>query len=302
MNWQRWLEAKRMGAIDPDHTARYHGGGKGGAAPDYRGAATQEAQASKENLNTQTWANRPTMNTPWGSQTWDTKANIDPATGQPVTQWTSNINLSPEQQASLDSQQRITQGRSGAAETLLGQATGAFQTPFDWNSLPDKPGNLADAQSSAYERMSQMLQPGRTQQQGALDTKLANMGLPMGSEAGRRANMQLSDQFATQDRQMLGQAMQEGRSDIGAQQTQRGAAIAEEAQRRGMSLNELNALLTGQQVSMPSMPGFQNAGVAQSPNLMGAMQQQTAYNQSQGPDIGSLVGTAASLAPMAAMI
>ena len=299
MNIQRFIEALREGCIDPVHAARYHGGGKkGGDKPDYRGAAIEEAQAGKQNLTQQTWANRPTINTPFGQQSWDSSATVDPATGQPVTQWTQNTTLSPEAQSALDAQQRIQQGRSGAAETLLGQATGAFQTPFDWNSLPDKPGNLADAQSGAYERMRQMLEPGRTQQQATLDTKLANMGLPMGSEAGRRANMQLSDQFGAQDRQMLGQAMQEGRSDISAQQTQRGAAIAEEAQRRGMSLNELNALLTGQQVSMPSMPGFQNAGVAQAPQLSAALQQQTAFNQSQGPDIGQLVGTGASLAAM----
>lgn len=35
--------------------------------------------------------------------------------------------------------------------------------------------------------------------------------------------------------------------------------IAEEMQRRGFSLNEINALISGQQVGMPSMPGFQNA-------------------------------------------
>lgn len=41
--------------------------------------------------------------------------------------------------------------------------------------------------------------------------------------------------------------------------TQRQQQIAEAMQQRGFSLNEINALLTGQQVSMPQMPGFQNA-------------------------------------------
>lgn len=43
-------------------------------------------------------------------------------------------------------------------------------------------------------------------------------------------------------------------------QTQlRQQAIAEAMQRRGFSLNEINALLYGQQVGMPSMPGFNTA-------------------------------------------
>jgi hypothetical protein len=50
--------------------------------------------------------------------------------------------------------------------------------------------------------------------------------------------------------------------------------IAEQMQRRGMSLNEMNALLSGQQVSMPQMPGFQAAQRSETPNILGATQMQ----------------------------
>jgi hypothetical protein len=69
-------------------------------------------------------------------------------------------------------------------------------------------------------------------------------------------------------------------------------AIAEEAQRRGMSLNEMNALLSGQQVSMPTMPSFMGASRAETPNILGATQmgydaQLGAYNaqQAQGANM-----------------
>ena len=42
------------------------------APPDYTGAALAEAQASKENLLSQNYANRPTQITPWGTETWST--------------------------------------------------------------------------------------------------------------------------------------------------------------------------------------------------------------------------------------
>ncbi len=48
------------------------GKGKAPAAPDYLGAAQQQAAASKELTNIQNFANRPTINTPFGSQSWDT--------------------------------------------------------------------------------------------------------------------------------------------------------------------------------------------------------------------------------------
>jgi hypothetical protein len=75
------------------------------------------------------------------------------------------------------------------------------------------------------------------------------------------------------------QAQQYGQSaaSINQQQQLRNSAIAEEAQRRGMPLNELNALLTGQQVSMPQMPSFSPAAQGQTPDLLGAAQAQGQY-------------------------
>ncbi len=82
-------------------------------------------------------------------------------------------------------------------------------------------------------------------------------------------------------------------------------AIAEQMQRRGMSLNEMNALLTGQQVGMPQMPRFNASGVAETPQLLNAanMQYQAgmdAFNaQQQG--MANTMGGLSSLASTAFM-
>ena len=276
-------------------------------APHYEEAAQTQAASSKDITSQQTYANRPTINTPWGTQSWTTGSAIDPSTGKPYTTWTQNNALTPEAQASLDSQQRIQEGRSGAAETLLGQATGAFQKPFDWEGAPKTPGSVSDAQKAAYETMSASLEPGRTRTRDALETRLANQGLARGTEAFKNAQRDQGDVFAQQDKNVLAQAMSEGRSDVATQQQMRQAAIAEEAQRRGMPLNELNALLTGQQVSMPSMPSFNQAGASQAEQALAAAQSRgdfeltrNAQKQASQPDIGSMVGSAASLAGAAA--
>jgi hypothetical protein len=62
--------------------------------------------------------------------------------------------------------------------------------------------------------------------------------------------------------------------------TLRSQKIAEEAQRRGMSLNELNALLTGQQVSMPGFASTPQAGKSTGVDYTGAAQDQ--YNAALG--------------------
>jgi len=288
-----------------------------GSTPDYTGAAMQQALASKEATNIQTWANRPQINTPWGQQTWQSQATVDPATGQPVTSWQTDINLTPEQQSALDAQMRIGAGKSAGAETLVGQAVQNFQTPMNWNAIPGRaaalrPQDYASEQQRAYGIMSQMLQPGRQQEQAALETKLANMGLPRGSQAWEREMASMRDRFSQQDKSMMAQALAEGRLNVGGQfgmqqqaaefaEKQRQAAIGEEAQRRGMTLNELNALLTGSQVSMPQMPSFSQATKSETPQLLQAAQMQGQANESGGMDWGSLIGTAAKVGGMAMM-
>jgi hypothetical protein len=119
-------------------------------------------------------------------------------------------------------------------------------------------------------------------QASALD--LANM------QAGNQAMSQqygLNQQYANQQNQLRQQA------------------IAEQMQRRGMSLNEMNALLSGQQVQMPNMPSFNTAGRAETPNITGAMQsgydaQLGAYNADQAA-FGNLLGAGAQLGSAAFM-
>jgi hypothetical protein len=274
------------------------GGGKSSAAPDYTGAAGVQAASSKEATTAQNWANRPTINTPWGSQTWDASQTVDPATGQPVTSWAQNINLSPEQAAALKGQQGITQGRTDLAGNMMGQVANATAAPMDWSKLPGVPGSLQDAQKGAFATMSAALQPGRDWQQKQLDTKLANMGLPINSAAYNQASNQLAGQWGQEDKTLLAQAMGQGASDVNTQLGMRQAAIAEEAQRRGMPLNELNALLTGQQVSMPAgMSGAPNAtsGAAQGNQALTAALGQGNFATANQPNWGAGVGGIASL-------
>lgn len=113
-------------------------GGKGSApkAPDYVGAANAQAAASKEVTNIQNFANRPTINTPFGSESWQTQASIDPATGQRVTSWTQNTTLAPGLQAALDAQVGTQLGRSNLANDFMGRVANEYSQPFDWQNLP----------------------------------------------------------------------------------------------------------------------------------------------------------------------
>ena len=358
-------------------------------APDYTGAANAEAQASKENLMTQNYANRPTINTPWGSQSWQTQAGIDPSTGQSVTQWTQNTNLTPQSQAALDSQMALQQGRSELAGSFMDRVGSEYAKPFDYSGLPQTynpsaPKNLDTSlgqqniqrglnfgdnpampsfdstyRDNIANSLMERMQPQFDRQQGSLETQLANQGFERGSqgyktalddlqqsqsrerfnaldsasnEAQRLYQMQMGQrQQGMQEDQMAGnfanqasqqafqQDMAAGQYGNNAMQTQqnmdaayanqmntlRQQGIAEQAQRRGMSLNEMNALLSGQQVSMPNMPSFTNAGISQTPQLMQAAQNQysasmDAFNAQQQQQ-ANMMGGLSSLASTAMM-
>jgi len=124
-------------------------GGKGSAppAPDYLGAATAQAQASERATTAQNFANRPTVTTPFGSQTWSTGQGVDPATGQAVTTWTQNTSLAPGLQAALDSQIGLQNNRSQLAGGFMNRVAQEYAQPFDYASLPqmaqlNAPGGL----------------------------------------------------------------------------------------------------------------------------------------------------------------
>lgn len=309
------------------------------AAPDYAGAANAQAESSREVTEQQTWANRPTINTPFGQQTWEVTPTWDPSTGQYLNSWTQNTNLTPESQAALDSQMRIQQGRSGLAESLLGRAENEYGDTMDWSKFdqlaktpqgqqytPEQIQRSLDtsgmqnvdpsqryskqAEDAIYGQWSNRMDPQFTRDTDQLRTQLHNSGLKEGDQAydiemeklrqsqgdartnaqyqatigageeasrmfgmdsGTRAQQfqerQAGGAFANSAaQQAMNQQLQTGQANFnqgmqGAeyQNRLRQQQISEEMQRRGFSINEINAILTGQQVGMPSMPGFNTA-------------------------------------------
>lgn len=350
------------------------------AAPDYTGAAQQQAASSREVTEQQTWANRPTINTPFGQQTWEVKPQWDPSTGQYINSWTQNTNLTPESQSALDSQMRIQQGKSNLAESMLGRSQGEFGQPMNWDDftqmadtpqggqLPGVPnytpeqiqrnvGNTPDYMKSAedaiYNQWSGRQEPRMQQELDRARTQLYNQGLREGDEAynsemqrirqdqndarqqaqyqatigaGQEAQrMQgmdvtaggFANQAAAQAlQQQLGIGSQAYNQQMNNQQTGfnqnmqsagyqnqlRQQQIAEQMQQRGFSLNEINAILNGQQVSMPNMPTFNTANRGESTQYNQAAQSQGQYNldafNAQQAGLNSLMGGVGSAAMM----
>lgn len=336
------------------------------ASPDYTGAAQQQAQSSREVTEQQTWANRPTINTPFGQQTWEVMPVWDPSTGQYINSWTQNTNLTPESQAALDAQMNITQGKSDLANSLLGRAQNEFGQEMNWDdfakmadtpqagqfgatpnvpnytpesiqrSIGETPDYIKSAGDAIYGQWSDRQEPRMQQELDQKRTQLYNQGLKegdqafdtemqrlrqdqndartqaqyqatigSGQEASRMQGMDLaSGGFANQAAQQalaqqlgigsqgfnqemaaaqLGDTRQgtqfnQGMQQAGYKNQLRQQQIAEQMQRRGFSLNEINAILNGQQIGMPNMPSFQTANRSEATQYNNAAQSQGQYN------------------------
>tara|TARA_R110002020_G_scaffold230092_5_gene440881 strand:+ start:5190 stop:6104 length:915 start_codon:yes stop_codon:yes gene_type:complete len=264
--------------------------------PDYTGAAEAEAGANQDLANQQTFANRPNQQTPWGNINWEASQGIDPATGKPVTTWNQTMGLPEDAQRSLDSQNRVSAGRSELAESLLGRAEGELGE-FDWAGLPERQGLeydpttlRANAENAMYDSATSRLDPQWNQRTQDTEIKLRNQGLRPGDEAYDNAMGNLErakgDAYAQAQRAAVGEGRAEANQLFGQQQdsaafgnTLRQQAMAEEAKRRGMSLNDMNALLSGQQVMQNDMPAFNSASRTQGPAYgQAAANQGTAAN------------------------
>jgi len=308
------------------------GGKSGPAPPDYTAAAERQAQSSREATTTQNWANRPDQNNPWGSTSWQSASDVDPSTGQKVTRWTQNTSLNPNVQGALDSQIDLQRGRSELGASMLGRAKQELGQPMEWgqfgeyknapNARPFEFGSAQDARAraeeNAYKSATSRLDPQWQQRAGDLESQLANKGITRNSDAYSRAmgDFDRSRNDAYQQAQMgaISAGGNEAQRNVGmdlninqqgfnqdlqstqAQNNIRQQQIAEEMQRRGFSLNEINAAISGQQVSAPQFQPFSMAGASAPVNYMGAAQQQ--YQgaqdqwQNQNAGLGNILGAA----------
>lgn len=189
--------------------------------------------------------------------------------------------------------------------------------------------------NNAAELLMQRINPEMERQQEALRAQLANQGITQGSQAyasamdqfGRQrndattqaalqgiglgmqqqglqfgqqtTNQQLAaalqaQQFAQQQGLRMGEAGLQNQQFAQSEQA-RQRAMAEQAYLRNLPLNELNALRTGNQVSMPQFPGYAQQATTGGPDMLGAAQagynaNLGAYNAQQAQEAGVMGG------------
>jgi len=105
------------------------------STPDYRGAAEATATSDKESLAAQTYGNRINQYNPWGSLTYDSYQQWDPATQQNVTMWNQNQTFDPRIQDTLNNQMAMQQGRTQFSGDMLNRTGAALGQEMNWDKF-----------------------------------------------------------------------------------------------------------------------------------------------------------------------
>lgn len=269
--------------------------------PDYAAAAKAQGAANVEAAIAEALMNRPKETTPMGTREW-TQYGTQRVGGYDIPLMESNINLTPEGQARYDQEQRINTSLGNVAEQGVNSVEGALGTEFNQSNLsarPDAPsvGGLQSVADALVARQQPWLDRDRAQ----LESSLVNQGFQRGSE-GFDAEMAKFGMKENDARlAALGQAGQEQSRMYGTQAAERGRSLQEEMAMRQMPLNEMNALRSGSQVSMPQFQAYGQTNVGAAPVMQGAMAQGqadlNAWNADQaqmGNFMGGLFGLGSS--------
>jgi hypothetical protein len=235
--------------------------GKGGSAPpppDYTGAAKETAAGNLDAARANIAANRVNQYTPYGQLEY--KISGEDPYGNPT--WSATQGLAPAQQKLLDYQNQASIGLGELTEKGLGYVNTMLDTPFDTSKLPTTGFNPSQSYQDAY---MQRLQPQIEQGREALDVKLANQGIPVGSEAYKRA-MQAQ---GMKENDLLASVTTAG---FGVGDTARKTALQEQAYLRNEPLNTLNAVRSGAQVQGPTFVNPAMQANTAGPDLLGAAQ------------------------------
>jgi len=237
MDWSRFREAVRQGCVDPwAASVRWKDSPSPPPAPNYAAAAATQGAANVQTALTQALLNRPNESTPLGDRIWtQTGTTTVPSTGSGTKEFqlptfSSSINMTPEGQNLYDQQMGLSTGLMGLGQSSLDQTRASLGQPQDFGSVQD----IAD---QSYGMQTARLDPQWQQNEGMQKNALANQGLVAGGEAYDNAMRT----FNQGKNDAYNQLLLNGRQQ----------ANAELLQERQQPINEMIALMNGQQLASP---------------------------------------------------
>lgn len=220
-----------IGAILANQLPNIAGFLGGPATPDFTGAAREQAQLGQQAIDAQTQANRPTQSGPFST----TGFTIGPD-GKPIQTTQLGAGLQPS---------------SDLAQKQLADALR--------RGLPTGDEARQQAIDAAFGQSQSRLNPAFEQRERALRAQLTNQGLDPTSEA-------FQTELANFGRERTDAIQSALNSAIG-----QGTAAGESIFRQGLASQQAPIQTLQGLLGLTAQPGFERAGVAAPPDLLGAL-------------------------------
>jgi hypothetical protein len=233
------------------------------AAPDYTGAAQQTAQGNLEAARAASAANRVNQVTPYGNLDYS-QSGTDQY-GNPT--WTATTTLSDVGQQLLNNQNQASLGLGGTINSALGRVQSTMGQQFN----PNLPQVGINAGQNYQDAAMQRLAPQLSQQRELLTNQLANSGIPVGSEAYNRAQM---NQAQKENDLLAANTTQGFNTGLAANQQAYNQAMTN----YNLPLNTLSALRSGSQVQNPTFQNVPQQATTAGADVLGATTAAGNYN------------------------
>ncbi|WP_141339699.1 tail fiber domain-containing protein [Bradyrhizobium sp. USDA 3458] len=252
------------------------------AAPDpYKTASAQTGSNIGTAIANAAIGNANTVG-PQGSTNFNVTGNTqwtDPESGKTynIPQYTATTTLSPEQQQLYNQQTALGSKLNNLATTQTDKISSLLSKPLSFSNLPTVPTDFSADRKAVEDAIYSRLDPQLDRDRAALETKLVNQGFQRGSAAFNTemdaANRQAND---ARMQAVLNSGQEESRL-YGMASDARNRAMQEQLQLRNQPINEISALMSGGQVSMPQATQY-NAPQVANTDVTGAVYNSAALN------------------------
>lgn len=206
--------------------------------------------------------------------------------GYQVPQFTRTTTLSPEQQKLYDQQTQLGGSLNQLAIDQTGRLGSVLGSPINASGLPSVENDYSADRTRIEGDMFARLNPQLEQQKNQLETTLVNQGFQRGTEA---FNSAMDEQNRATNDQRLAITAQGGNEQsrmFGMAQSNRQRSLQEMLALRNQPINEISALMSGGQVSLPqgqqyNAPNMQAAPIGDYMYNTAALNQQNYAQQMQ---------------------
>lgn len=215
--------------------------------PDPYETAQAQGDANREAAIASSIVNNMNEVSPYGNVTYSRSGYESDGAGHNVPRFTRTVELTPDQQTMLDQQNRLGIDLNDLAIGQVNRLEGVLDTPIDL-------GTTEQARTDAQEALLSRMEPQFDRDRAQLESSLVNRGMVPGSEGYNEA----MDELNRRETDARFQAVLHG----GAEQAhQAGLKLAE----RNQPINEVSALMSGGQVTVPQFSAPYQQGIEPAP-------------------------------------